>query len=1195
MILRLHLRQPWPALVLLVVFFSVLLSKICVSCAFSTTSLAPPLQTSSSPQVVADASARLDPLLTSFLLRSVRNTDEDESDEGNAPIMDTDTTISSSHLTFSDASRAMIGLITWDTSLRKARTPLTDDFVNINQSVWPEEPMFSHLCTTLAELGLPRLVRRHPEILTSVLLGVAKLVVEYTKAQRQGKLVIVEESIEDDENEFFEDNYDASMEDHILETFEYEPLSNEDLEKLAESLAGNLVNEWGSLVQGVSLLDNVFGYNHGLLDVQGQVGFGIEDGVWKHCGWESLPDLQQKLSSMPELRDLLSRLGRRPSSEGEDIRRFQRRKLSYSNDDMIGVESDPSNPASVNGLTTSGSFSTMLPSEAVLLKSSFPSLRWLFLAKKAEAKLLSYELSGWADVPTLPLKTKRSERLPCSAGGPLVICLDTSWSMSGMREQLSKAVVLASVSAAHLQKRECRVVSFSSANNAIDSGTITCDAEGVTRMLDFLSYSFGGGTDVTGALRYAMETLDMTSSDLLLVTDGELPNPPVSTTILSQLETLRHQTGMEIHGLLVGKRESPALDSLCTEVHPFLADYESQVTPVRTNKMASPTALSLFQTSSRMGYVGRLSPRRYSFALRAMSNSDSDRTNVRLYKRDKRSRFEDDDDDDIWSYEGGYEHEPANTPDSRTSKDDDPVEVDEYVLRVEDSVAKIQHLASSEIEEQRQVLKEDISAELKQKSSTRQILAESVSFVGTGLVERDVESRLVILALISQEHILFIGPPGTSKSQLGRRLSQLCGGPFFQRLFTKFTTPDEIFGPLSLRALENDQYVRCIEGFLPTATVAFLDEIFKANSAILNTLLTILNERQFDNGAGSRRVECPLKCVIGASNELPESDELDALLDRFLLRAQVSPVSDEGLLEILSSSQLSKEDELVNSEKNYSDGLDAVFRNVSESLPSIAMNQNIGILIKDIRNFVTDTLGQYVSDRRLVKAARLLRVSAATHGRKQVDLIDVLLLQHMLWTYPQQKDALREFIIDNLTPNNDIVDQSKFLLQGLATEALTMVKKTMGDVTGESGAREDDLETIKSIATEVGEIKRLLEQHSNDLERHIALLNDLEYNNIWITPDEAQSVKQNCLPLAVEASTTVSEVLDSATTLILALTPGVIDNDLRSSVIEVLMGGSEDNSTIFSEDELQMSLKEAKRIFKGDELKEWKKARNSIT
>ena len=108
-------------------------------------------------------------------------------------------------------------------------------------------------------------------------------------------------------------------------------------------------------------------------------------------------------------------------------------------------------------------------------------------------------------------------------------------------------------------------------------------------------------------------------------------------------------------------------------------------------------------------------------------------------------------------------------------------------------------------------------------------------------------------------------------------------------------TPEEIFGPLSLKALENDEYRRATERYLPTASVAFLDEIYKANSVILNTLLTVLNERQFDNGAG-RREDCPIRCVVGASNELPEFDELDTLYDRFLLRKEVLPVLDDGLL-----------------------------------------------------------------------------------------------------------------------------------------------------------------------------------------------------------------------------------------------------------------------------------------------------------
>ena len=138
------------------------------------------------------------------------------------------------------------------------------------------------------------------------------------------------------------------------------------------------------------------------------------------------------------------------------------------------------------------------------------------------------------------------------------------------------------------------------------------------------------------------------------------------------------------------------------------------------------------------------------------------------------------------------------------------------------------------------------------------------------MVERDVEVRLLLLAALCGEHILYLGPPGTAKSELGRRLSRLSRGIFFERLLTRFSVPEELFGPLSMRALERDEYLRMTEGYLPSASVAFIDEIFKANSAILNTLLTILNERLFDNG--TQRNKVPLLCLVGASNEMPESE-----------------------------------------------------------------------------------------------------------------------------------------------------------------------------------------------------------------------------------------------------------------------------------------------------------------------------------
>lgn len=283
----------------------------------------------------------------------------------------------------------------------------------------------------------------------------------------------------------------------------------------------------------------------------------------------------------------------------------------------------------------------------------------------------------------------------------------------------------------------------------------------------------------------------------------------------------------------------------------------------------------------------------------------------------------------------------------------------------------------------------------------------------TGLVGRTQAVKIALLALLAEENVLLVGPPGTAKSLLARKIAQSIQSseekdtvPYFEYLLTKFSTPEEIFGPLSISELKKDCFKRNTLGYLPSAQVGFLDEIFKASSSILNSLLTIMNEKLYHNG--TTVVPTPLRSLIAASNELPSGqEELEALYDRFLLRQYVGYVADNDithLINVIASSENAAVKPLSPYELAKIKELSAHVK-----LPERIVQVLKGIWLKHRDTFKEDRR-ESLSDRRLVKVVNLLKVSAATNGRSEVDLSDVLLLIHCLWNHPDNAGKVNDII-----------------------------------------------------------------------------------------------------------------------------------------------------------------------------------------
>ncbi|KAL4859996.1 hypothetical protein ACK3TF_000225 [Chlorella vulgaris] len=402
----------------------------------------------------------------------------------------------------------------------------------------------------------------------------------------------------------------------------------------------------------------------------------------------------------------------------------------------------------------------------------------------------------------------------------------------------------------------------------------------------------------------------------------------------------------------------------------------------------------------------------------------------------------------------------------------------------------------------------------------------------TGLLERETEVRLLLLAALCGEHLLLLGPPGTAKSELSRRLSKLTGGRYYERLLTRFSVPEELFGPLSMKGLESDLYVRKIDGYLPTAEVAFVDEIFKANSAILNALLTLLNERLFDNG--NERITVPLLCLVGASNELPESEELDALYDRFLIRRNVAQVSASQLATLarLAAGTLDAGDRMSTDDPtNGAAGQGQV--------PELDMD--------DFRNTAAVAYGKvdvpeadkceppvYVSDRRFMKSIKMLQVAAWADGRTAVHEYDCLLLEFVLGQRPDDAQKVRSFLLETIASDPGL-QQTELVFLGLFGRACRILEAANEAELAE--ARAEVASLVEVLSLRQGSLAATLDGGYPELR-----------DTVWQSEAAVQAAVQALTPQMTENKKRAEDLLREA-----MLVQAALDQGVQAAVLEKLL------------------------------------------
>jgi MoxR-like ATPase len=297
-----------------------------------------------------------------------------------------------------------------------------------------------------------------------------------------------------------------------------------------------------------------------------------------------------------------------------------------------------------------------------------------------------------------------------------------------------------------------------------------------------------------------------------------------------------------------------------------------------------------------------------------------------------------------------------------------------------------------------------VSDDLEQLAGSIRTIADRAS---RGLVERRAFVEATLLAAVAQEHVLVIGPPGTAKSQVVRQVAEAVGDRYFEYLIGKFTEPNELFGAVDLVELRAGRVVVDTTDMLPEARLAFLDEVFLGSSAILNTLLGILNERVYRRGHTVR--QCPLRICVGASNDLPTEPTLEAFADRFLVRVFIDAVPDHALDDLLERGWSTSRPPTPLADTDHAGaGVLDVAAAFVERVDLTGLRPTIAQCVRVLRKH-----GIVLSDRRIVRSQRLIAAAAVLDGRLTATEGDLWPLMLAIPTREDQgraEDALHDLL-----------------------------------------------------------------------------------------------------------------------------------------------------------------------------------------